>query len=143
MPRTRSRPPPSAAAGAARSDCRHTPSSSGHGAAESESFRPDVLERAEAELRHVVDARLVATAQVLRLVLGDERVVRLGCLPPVDHEIAVGLLEVAQELGADVARTLPEELRPLAVRAVGPLELLGVPRVVAEDERDHSKPPGK
>src|SRR5258707_917493 len=47
------------------------------------------------------------------------------------------MLDVAQQLGSDVAAALPEELRPLAVGPVGVLERLGVPYLVAEDERDH------
>ena len=84
---------------------------------------PDVLERPEPELLDVVEARLVAAAQVLGLVLSEEGVVGVRRLPAVEHEVALGLLDVAQELGADVARALPEELRPLAVGAVGRLEL--------------------
>jgi hypothetical protein len=76
-------------------------------------------------------------------VLGDELVVGLDRFPAVDHEVAVVLFDVAQELGADVARPLPEELRPLAIRPVRLLELLWVARVVAEDERDQRNAPGK
>ena len=79
--------------------------------------RPDVLERPDAQLLQVEEARLVAAAQVLVAVLGEKGVVGLGRLPAVDHDVAVGLLDVAQQLGADVAGTLPEELRPVAVRA--------------------------
>ena len=49
-----------------------------------------------------------------------------------------GQLDVSQQLGPDVAGALPEEFRPLAVRAVGALEGLGVAHLVAEDECDHA-----
>src|SRR5215469_11314529 len=80
--------------------------------------RPDGLEGAEAELAVVVETRVVDPAHVVVVVLRDECVVRLGRLPAVDHEVAAGRLDVAEEFGADVAAALPEELRPLAVRPV-------------------------
>ena len=48
------------------------------------------------------------------------------------------MLDVAEELGADVAAPAAEELGPLALGAVDALELLGVGDLVAEDERDHA-----
>src|SRR6476620_7892112 len=102
---------------------------------------PDVLERPEPELLDVVEARLVAAAQVLGLIRREEGVVGVAGLPPVEHEVALGLLDVAQQLGADVAGTLPEELRPLTVWAVGRFEALAVAHLVAEDERDQRSPP--
>src|SRR3954463_5034363 len=63
---------------------------------------PHVLERAEAQLLHVVEPRLVRAAQVLLLVLGEEGVVGLDRLPAVDHEEALRLLDVVQELRAYV-----------------------------------------
>ena len=106
-------------------------------------LRPDVLERPEPQLLEVVEPRLVGAPEVLVLVLGEERVVRLDRLPAVDHEVPVGLLDVAQELGADVAAALAEELRPLAFGAVGALERLRVAHLVAEDERDHRLTAGR
>jgi hypothetical protein len=88
-----------------------------------------------------VEVVLVAAAQVLVLVRGEEGVVGIGRFPAVDDEVAVGLLDVVQELGADVALPLAEELGPLAVGAVDPLELLRVADLVAEDERDQRRPP--
>src|SRR5581483_4718796 len=102
---------------------------------------PDVLERAEAELLHVVEPRVVAPPQVLGPVLLEERVVRLRRLPPVDHEVALRFLDGVQQLGADVAGPRAEEVRPLALRAVDPLEGLRVAHLVAEDERDQRRPP--
>src|ERR671934_545329 len=64
---------------------------------------PDIFERPETELLQVGHAGLVAAPQVLGLVLGDEGVVGLGRGPAVDHQVPLGLFEVAQELGADVA----------------------------------------
>ena len=53
-------------------------------------------------------------------------------------EIAARRLDVAQELGSDVAAALAEELGPLAVHPVGALELRRVAHLVAEDECDHA-----
>ncbi len=65
-------------------------------------------------------------------------VVRVRRLPAVDDEIPARSLDVAQELGADVAPSLLEELGPLAVRPEDALELRGVARhLVAEHECDH------
>ena len=47
------------------------------------------------------------------------------------------MLDVAEQLGADVAATAAEERRPVAVGAVDPLELRRVGDLVAEDEGDH------
>src|SRR5207247_9925783 len=140
-PRTPSPPHEPAEGGAARSDSRRTPSTPGRGAAGSRSFRPHVLEGAEAQLLEVVHARLVAALEVLLLVHRDEVVVRVDRLPAIDHHVAVGLLHVAQQLRADEPRALPEELRPVAVRAVDARERPGIADVVAEDERDHLSPP--
>ena len=102
-------------------------------------YRTKGLERAEAELAVVVEARGVDALHVLLAMRGDERVVRVGRLPAVDHEIAARRLDVAQELGADVAAALAEELGPLAVRPVDALELRRVAHhLVAEDECDHA-----
>src|SRR6266576_463946 len=99
---------------------------------------PNRLERAEAELAVVVEARSVDALHVLLAMLGDERVVRVGRFPAVDDEIAARRLDVAQELGADVAAALAEELRPLAVHPVDALELRrGAHHLVAEDECNH------
>jgi hypothetical protein len=102
---------------------------------------PDVLERPEAELLDEVEPCLVAAAQMLRLVLGEKRVVGVRRLPPVDYEIAVGLVDVVQELRADVAVAGAEELRPVPLGAVRVLERNGIADLVAEDERDQRSPP--
>jgi hypothetical protein len=70
-----------------------------------------------------------------------EVVVRVDGLPAVDDEIALVLVEVMQQLGADVAASRPEELRPLALRPVDALELLCLANLVTEDERDQRRPP--
>lgn len=88
-----------------------------------------------------MEPRLVAAAQVLRLVRGEECVVGVCRLPAIDHEITVGLLDIVQELRADVALPRAEELRPLALGAVDLLERVGVARLVAKDERDQRSPP--
>ena len=99
---------------------------------------PDALEAAEAELAVVVEARGIDAFHVLLATLGDEGVVRVGRLPAVDDEVAGRGLEVAQELGADVAATPAEELGPLAVRPVDALEFRCVAHdLVAEDDCDH------
>ena len=118
-PRTRSGPPRPAAAGAGRSGCRRSPSTR-------------IMMRRESRLIRARRSRTSRSAapgrsgsaprrcgQVLGLVLGEERVVGLGRLPAVDHEVAVGLLDVVQQLRADVPAPA-EELRPLAVGAVTP-----------------------
>src|SRR5262249_31633723 len=87
---------------------------------------PDVLEPPEAELLLVEEARVVDAPHVLLALFGGERVVRLGRLPAVDDEIPARSLDVAQELGADVAACAAEELRPLAGRPVDALELRGL-----------------
>ena len=74
-------------------------------------------------------------------MLGEERVVGVGRFPAVDHEVALGLVDVVQQLGADVADAPAEELRPLAVRPEDTSELLRIAHLVAEDERDHRRPP--
>ena len=102
---------------------------------------PDVLERPEAELLDEVEPRLVAAAQNLRLMLGEKRVVGVRRLPAVDHEVPVGLVDVVQELRADVPVARAEEARPLALRPVDLLERDGIAHLVAEDERDHRRPP--
>jgi hypothetical protein len=102
---------------------------------------PDVLERPEAQLLHVVHAGLVTSLEVLGLMLVHEGVVRVDGLPAVDDEVALGLVEVMQQLGADVAAAGPKELRPLALRAVDALELVGIANLVAEDECDQRRPP--
>ena len=56
------------------------------------------LERAEAELAVVVEARGVDASHVLLAMRGDERVVGVGRLPAVDHEVAARRFDVAQEL---------------------------------------------
>ena len=85
-----------------------------------------------------MEAHGVDALHVLLAMRGDERVVRVGRLPAVDHEIATWRLDVAQELGADVAAAPAEELGPLAVHPVGALELRRVAHhLVAEDECDH------
>lgn len=89
----------------------------------------------------VVEATLVAEPHVLLLELSEERVVRLRRLPPVDHEVALGLLDVTQQLGADVADPATEELRPVPVGSVDACELLRVANLVAKDERDQRRPP--
>jgi hypothetical protein len=88
-----------------------------------------------------VEPRLVGASHVLVAVLLQEGVVRLRRLPAVDDEVPLGLLDVAEELRADVTLPLTEELRPVALGAVGRLEGLGVARLVAEDERDQRRPP--
>jgi hypothetical protein len=88
-----------------------------------------------------VERRLVDAAHVLVAVRGDEGVVRLAALPAVDDQVAARRLDVAEELGADVARARPEELSPVAVGAVDALELGRVARLVGEDERDQRRPP--
>src|SRR3954454_3139089 len=102
---------------------------------------PDILEGAEAQLLQVVHPRLVGAFEVLRLVLADESVVGVDRLPAVDDHVAIRLVDVAQELGADVADPLPKELRPLPFRAVRVLERHRVARVVAKDDRDQRTPP--
>ena len=74
-------------------------------------------------------------------MLGEEGRVGLGRFPTIDDDVAVGLLDISQKLGPDVARTLAEELRPVAVGAVCRLELGRIARVVPEDEGDQRKPP--
>ena len=86
-----------------------------------------------------MEARGVDALQVLLAMRGDERVVGVGRLPAVDHEVAAGDLDVAEELRADVARPGPEEPRPVAVGALGGLEGGVVAGVVAEDESDHGE----
>jgi hypothetical protein len=88
-----------------------------------------------------VERRLVDAPHVLVAVGGDEGVVRLAALPTVDDQVAARRLEVAEELGADVAGAGAEELRPLAFGAVDALELGRVARLVGEDERDQRRPP--
>src|SRR6185437_6838905 len=90
----------------------------------------------------------VDALHVLLSPLRDEGVVRVGRLPAVDHEVAPAArrrravfgptLDVSQQLGADEAASLPEELRPLPVRPVDTLELGRVTHLVAEQERDHA-----
>src|SRR5579875_3753331 len=84
---------------------------------------PDALERTETQLAVIEEAGLVDPAHVLLAVLRHEGVVRVGRLPAVDDEVAAGRLDVPQQLGPDVAAAVAEELRPLAVGAVGALEL--------------------
>ena len=50
-----------------------------------------------------MEARVVDAPHVLLAVLGGEGVVRVGGVPAVDHEVAARHLDVAEELGADVA----------------------------------------
>jgi hypothetical protein len=88
-----------------------------------------------------VEPRLVGAPDVLVAVLVEKPVVGLCRLPAVDDEIPLGLLDITQELRADVAPPLPEELRPLALGPVGGLERPGVARLVPEDERDLRRPP--
>ncbi len=97
----------------------------------------DRLERAEAELAVVEEPRGVDTLDVLLAMLGHERVVRVGRLPPVDDEIAARRLDVAKQLGSDVAATPAEELGPLAVHSVRALELARIAHLVAEDQCQH------
>src|SRR5438132_5181914 len=138
-PRTPPGPPAAGARAGSRSRCRRSPSSTGRGAAGyRRSSVPDVLERTEAQLLLVVVRGVVDAPHVLVAVLGDERVVALRRLPAIDYEIAPRHLDVAQQLGADVALAAAEELRPLAVRAVDALELLRHARLVREHERDHA-----
>ena len=47
------------------------------------------------------------------------------------------MLDVAEQLGADVAAAAAEERGPVALGPVHALELLGVRDLVAEDEGDH------
>jgi hypothetical protein len=89
----------------------------------------------------VVERRFVDAAHVFLTVGGDEVVVGLARFPAVDDEVAVRDLDVAQELGADVAAAGPEELRPLAFGAVDLLEFGRAGGVVAEEERDQRRPP--
>ena len=89
----------------------------------------------------VVERRLVHTPHVLVSVGGYELVVGLARLPAVDDEIAPGNLDVAEELGADVAAAGTEELRPLALGSVDAFELRQVGDVIREDQRDQRKPP--
>jgi 1,2-phenylacetyl-CoA epoxidase catalytic subunit len=85
-----------------------------------------------------MEARGVDTLHVLLAPIGDKGVVRVRRFPAVDHEVTAGCLDVPQELRADVAATLAEELRPLAVRSKDAFELLRVVHFVAEDECDHA-----
>src|SRR5262249_50520181 len=77
---------------------------------------PNCVERAEAQLTVEVEPCGVDALHVLLAMRGDERVVRVGRFPAVDHEISGWRLDVAQELRADVATAAAEELCPLAVR---------------------------
>src|SRR5207244_2548220 len=95
---------------------------------------PDVLERPDAELLLVMEGVLVGSAHVLVAVLGDERVVCLRRRPAVDHDVAPGSLDVAQQLGADVPLSPAEELGPFALGAVHALELGRIACLVGEDE---------
>src|SRR5689334_24185329 len=70
---------------------------------------PDGLERAEAELAVVVEARGVDPFHVRLAMPLDEGVVRVRRLPAVDDEVPARRLDVAQQLGADVAAALREE----------------------------------
>src|SRR5215467_8474878 len=101
-------------------------------------LRPDALEGAEAELAVVVEARGVDTGHVLLATFGDERVVCVGGLPAVDHEVAPWRLDVPQQLGPHVATALPEEFGPLAFRPVDALEFGRLAHLVAEDECNHA-----
>ena len=85
-----------------------------------------------------MEARVVDATHVLLAVRGGEVVVGLSRLPAVDDEIPPGRLDVPEQLGADVARALPEELGPVALGPVRALELLRVADLVAEDESDHA-----
>src|SRR5262249_37898052 len=102
---------------------------------------PDALERPDPELVLVAEGVLVDPAHVLLPVRLDERVVCLAGLPTVDDQVPARDLDVAQQLGTDVAAAAPEELRPLAVRPVDLLEVGCALDVVAEEERDQRKPP--
>src|SRR3954447_112525 len=124
-----------AAAGSRPAHCRN-PSRRGHGAKGLLAL-PHVLERAEAQLLVVVEARVVDAPHVLLPVLVRERVVRLRRFPAIDHDVAAGLFHVAQKLGADETLRRAKELLPLAARPVGALERLGIANLVAEDERYH------
>ena len=88
-----------------------------------------------------MEPRLVGAPHVLVPVLPEKGVVRIGRFPAVDHDVPVGLLDVSEELRADVAASLPEELRPVALGPVGGLERPGVACLVAEDQRDQRRPP--
>src|SRR3954452_21349506 len=98
---------------------------------------PHVLERAEAKLLLVIEARVVDAAHVLLTVLVGEGVVRIRRFPAVDHEVATGVLDVAQKLRPDETCGRAEELRPLAARSICALERFAVANLVAEDERYH------
>ena len=100
---------------------------------------PKRVERAEAQLAVVVEPCGVDALHVLVAIRGDERVVRVGRFPPVDHEIPGRRLDVAQELRADVAAAAAEELCPLTVGPVDALELGRVAHhLVAEHECNHA-----
>ena len=64
-----------------------------------------------------------------------------SCLPAVDHDVPAGLLGVAQQLGADVARRPVEERRPRCRRRRTPPRTVRLVGLVGEDERDHRRPP--
>lgn len=71
----------------------------------------------------------------------DETVVRLRRLPAINDDVAPRLLDIAEQLGADVAGCVAEELGPRAVRAVDLLERREILDLVGEDERDQRRPP--